>query len=314
MRKRRTYLVVAVLLVVLVGMMGLAIGCGSSSSSSGGGSSTTPSASSSAGGLTGTAAERAQTILGHAPTGLAATIVNRGTILVANDPNYAPQSYIDPKTKELVGFDVDVAVGMATMLGLKPVWKHPDWNTIPPGLQAGLYDVSIGSMTSAIDGKQIDPIIVYRLKYVAFTPAYYYTTGQIFVKKGGPQITGPGDLAGKTVGVGDGTTYYQWLKDNTKAIVKGYKTDLDAVPDLLNGNIEFWMTAGPTGQQAILQGKPVEFSGKPLYYEDLSMAVKKGETDLLALLSYTVEQMHQDGQLSAMSKKWFNGLDLTVKQ
>ena len=39
------------------------------------------------------------------------------------------------------------------------------------------------------------------------------------------------------------------------------------------------MTAGPTGQQAILEGKPIEFSGKPLYYEDLALAVKKGEAD-----------------------------------
>ena len=66
---------------------------------------------------------------------------------MANDPNYAPQSYIDKTTKELVGFDVDTALGMASILGLKAVWKHPDWNTIPAGLQAGLYDVSIGSMT-----------------------------------------------------------------------------------------------------------------------------------------------------------------------
>jgi len=309
MRKGKTYIVVGVLLVALVGIMGLAIGCGSSSSSS-----SSSSASASSGGLTGSAAERAQTILGHAPTGLAKKIVDRGTILVANDPNYAPLSYIDKTTKKLVGFDVDTAVGMATMLGLKPVWKHPNWDSIPPGLQAGLYDVSIGSMTSAIDGQQTDPIIVYRLKYVDFTPFYYTSTGQVFVKKGGPQITGPADLAGKKVGVGDATTYYNWLKANTTADVRGYKTDLDAVPDLLNGNLDFWMTAGNVGQQAILEGKPIEFSGKPLYYEDLSMAVKKGETDLLSLLSYTVAQMHKDGQLSAMSKKWFNGLDVTVKQ
>jgi polar amino acid transport system substrate-binding protein len=308
MRKGKTYIVVAVLLVAVVGMMGLAVGCGSSDESS-----SSPSASASSGGLTGTAAERAQTILGHAPTGLAKTIVDRGTILVANDPNYAPQSYIDKTTKELVGFDVDVAVTMSDMLGLKPVWKHPNWDSIPPGLQAGLYDVSIGSMTSAIDGEQTDPIIVYRLKYIDFTPFYYTSTGQVFVKKGGPQIAGPDDLAGKSVGVGDATTYLNWLKANTTADVRGYKTDLDAVPDLLNGNLDFWMTAGTTGQQAILEGKPIEFSGKPLYYEDLSMAVKKGESDLVALLTYTVDQMHKDGQLSEMSKKWYNGLDLTVK-
>ena len=301
MRKSKTYIVVAVLLVAIVGTMGLAIGCGSSDES---GSSPSASASSNAGGLTGSAADRAMTILGHEPTGLAKEIVDKGQILVANDPNYAPQSYIDPDTNDLVGFDVDTALGMAEILGLEPVWKHPDWNTIPAGLQAGLYDVSIGSMT----------ITPERQKTLDFTDPYYYTSGQIFIKKGGTQIAGPDDLAGKSVGVGDGTTYYEWLKANTTAVVKGYKTDLDAVPDLLNGNIEFWMTAGPTGQQAILEGKPIEFSGKPLYYEDLAMAIKKGEADLLALLNYTVRTMHENGALTEMSKKWYNGIDLTVKE
>jgi polar amino acid transport system substrate-binding protein len=301
MRKGKTYIVVAVFLVAIVGMMGLAVGCGSSDETS---SSPSASASSDAGGLTGSAADRAMTILGHEPTGLAKEIVDKGQILVANDPNYAPQSYIDPDTNELVGFDVDVALGMAELLGLEPIWKHPDWNTIPSGLTAGLYDVSIGSMT----------ITPERQKQMDFTEPYYYTSGQIFIKKGGAQITGPDDLAGKTVGVGDGTTYYQWLKDNTTAKVSSYKTDLDAVPDLLNGNIEFWMTAGPTGQQAILEGKPVEFSGKPLYYEDLAMSMKKGETDLQALLTYTVKTMHENGTLTELSKKWYNGIDLTVKE
>lgn len=300
MRKRKTYIVVAVLLVAIVGMMGLAIGCGSSSSSSG--TSSSPSASS--GALTGTAAERAQTILGHAPTGLALNIVTKGSVIVANDSNYAPQSSVDPATKEVVGFDVDVAKGMADILGLTIVWKHPAWETIPAGLQNGLFDVSIGSMTITKD----------RMKAVSFTDPYYYTSGQVFVKKGGAQITGPADLAGKTVGVGAQTTYYDYLKKNTKAIVKTYTTDLDAVPDLLNGNLDFWMTAGPTGQQAILQGKAIEFSGKPLYYEDLAFATKLAEPDLIALFNNAIQKMHADGQLTAMSKQWYNGIDLTVKQ
>jgi len=300
MRTSKTYIVVAVLLVAIVGMMGLAIGCGSSDTTD----ETSASPTSGGGSLEGSAAERALAILGHEPTGLAKEIVDSGQILVANDPNYAPQSFIDETTNELVGFDVDVALGMAEILGLEPVWKHPDWNTIPAGLQAGLYDVSIGSMT----------ITPERQKNMDFTDPYYYTSGQIFVKKGGAQIAGPDDLAGKTVGVGDGTTYYEWLKANTTAKVGGYRTDLDAVPDLLNGNIEFWMTAGPTGQQAILEGKPIEFSGKPLYYEDLAMAIKKGETDLVALLDYTVQTMHENGALTEMSKKWYNGIDLSVKE
>jgi polar amino acid transport system substrate-binding protein len=301
MRKGKTYIVVAVLLVAIVGMMGLAIGCGSSSSDSGGSSA---SASPTGGAISGSAMERATAILGHAPTGLALDIVTKGEVVVANDSNYAPQSSVDPVTKEVVGFDVDVAKGMAEILGLGIKWEHPAWETIPGGLNNGRYDVSIGSMTITPERQQT----------LNFSDPYYYTSGQVFVKKGGTQITGVADLADKKVGVGAATTYYDYLKKNSKAIVKTYTTDADTFPDLLNGNIDFVMTAGPTGQQAILEGKPMEFSGKPLYYEDLAMAVKKGETDWTDLLSYTVQQMHQNGALTAMSKQWYNGIDLTVKQ
>ena len=96
--------------------------------------------------------------------------------------------------------------------------------------------------------------------------------------------------------------------------MKTYTTDADAFPDLANGNLDFVMTAGPTGQQAILAGQPFEFSGKPLYYEDLAFALKQGEADWLAMLNYTVQTMHSDGSLTAMIKQWYNGMDLTVKQ
>ena len=295
MRKGKTYILAAALLVAVVALAGVAAACGSSSSSS-----STASASSAAS----SPMDIATKILGHAPTGLAAKIVGAGQVIVANDANYPPQSSIDKSTGKMVGFDVDTALKMGQLLGLKVVFKNPAWETIPAGLQQGRYDVSIGSMT----------ITPERQKVLDFTDPYYYTSGQVFVKKGGTQITGPQDLNGKKVGVGAATTYYDYLKKNTKADVKTYQTDADAFPDLANGNLDFVMTAGPTGQQAILSGQPFEFSGKPLYYEDLAFAIKQGEPDWLALLNYSVQTMHQDGSLTAMSKKWYNGMDLTVKQ
>jgi ABC-type amino acid transport substrate-binding protein len=255
-------------------------------------------------GLTGTAAERATEILGQEPTGVAAEIVAKGIVIVANDANYAPQSSVDEATGELVGFDVDVAKKMGEILGLEVQFENPNWETIPAGLNQGRYDVSIGSMT----------ITEERDKTVDFTQPYYYTSGQVFVKEGGPQITGIDDLAGASVGVGAATTYYDFLKADGRVKVKTYNTDADAFPDLQNGNIDFVMTAGPTGQQAILEGKPFEFSGTPLYYEDLAFAVADGETDWVALLDYAISQMHEDGSLTEMSKTWYNGLDLTVKE
>ena len=306
MRKGKTYILVTAMLVAVIALAGVLAACGGDDTTDG----TSASASASPAAIEGSAMERATAILGKAPTGLAADIVTKGEVIVANDSNYAPQSSVDPTTKEVVGFDVDVAKGMAEILGLGIKWEHPSWETIPAGLNNGRFDVSIGSMTSAIDGVKVAE----RWNTLDFSEPYYYTSGQVFVKKGGPQITGVADLAGKKVGVGAQTTYYDYLKKNSDAVVKTYTTDVDAFPDLLNGNLDFVMTAGPTGQQAILDGQPMEFSGKPLYYEDLSMAVAKGETDWAALLTYAVQQMHENGALTEMSKQWYNGLDLTVKQ
>jgi polar amino acid transport system substrate-binding protein len=246
----------------------------------------------------------AKRILGHAPRGLAKTVVRRGKVRIANDLNYPPQSFVDPRSHRLVGFDVDVAKKLARILHLKVVWKHPAWARVIPGLRAGRFDVSIGSMTVTPERK----------KLVSFTRPYYFAGAQVFVKAGGMQITGPDDLAGRTVGVGEGTTYSDYLVQNTEAIVSTYSADLDAVPDLLNGTIDFWMTHPLVGQKAILEGQALEFSGKPLYYEALAMALKQREADWRRLLNYAVKKMHKDGSLTHMSKKWYSGLDLTVKQ
>lgn len=291
MRKGKTHILVILVIVLLAMTLALAA-CGEDEAT------TEPSPAATS------AADIAAEVLGHEPMGLAKTVIDRGSVIVANDANYAPQSSVDQATGELVGFDVDVAKKMAELLGLQVEFKNPAWETIPSGLNQGKYDVSIGSMTVTPE----------RQKALDFTDPYYYTSGQVFVKEGGTQITGVDDLAGKTVGVGAATTYYDFLKKDGRANVKTYTTDADAFPDLRNGNLDFVMTAGPTGQQAISQGQPFEFSGDPLYYEDLAFAIKKGEADWLALLNYAVQTMHADGSLTAMSETWYNGLDLTVKE
>ena len=85
MKKARWLTLVAVVLVTVVAVAVVA-GCGSSSSSS----SSSPSAAASM-----TPTQSFTKILGHAPTGLAATIAQKGYFVVVDDPAYAPQSYID---------------------------------------------------------------------------------------------------------------------------------------------------------------------------------------------------------------------------
>jgi polar amino acid transport system substrate-binding protein len=270
-------------------IMLLASSCGSNANS--------PKAS------TSPAVSTAEQILGHAPTGLAKEIVDRGYVIVADDANYPPQSILQ-KDGTLVGFDVDVAKKVASLLGLQVKFVNPAWDSIPTGLQVGRFDVSIGSMSPTPE----------RRKSVDFADPYALSAAVIMTKAGTPGLDTVASLAGKKIGTGAATSYYYWLQKNTDAVIKSYTSSIDTFPDLQNGRLDGVMTAAPSAQAAIAAGKPFQITGKPFLYEDICFAIKKGEPDWLALLNYTVAQMHSDGSLTAMSQHWYNGLDVTVKQ
>ncbi len=128
MRKGKTYILVIALLVAVIALAGVLAACGEDEPAA---EESAPATEAPA--IEGTALERATAILGQEPTGLALDIVTKGEVVVANDANYAPQSYLDPDTNEIIGFDVDVAKGMAEILGLDHqvgaprVGDHPGW-------------------------------------------------------------------------------------------------------------------------------------------------------------------------------------------
>ena len=93
---------------------------------------------------------------------LLADIENRGYIMVSTDPNYEPQSFLNPEgqrpsdtkcpsdaltTAEMQGFDVDVAKAIGDALGVETCFATPSWDAITAGIWADNWDVSVGSMT-----------------------------------------------------------------------------------------------------------------------------------------------------------------------
>ena len=134
----------------------------------------------------------------------------RGMMRVSTDPNYKPQSFLNETTKELDGFDIDVSKEVAKRLGVKVEFVTPDWDTIIAGNWGGRWDVSIGSMT-------ITPIA---RRFCSSRTPYYYTPAQFAVPKDST-LTSVDELAGKTVCVGSGTTYEDYL--NGKLSLEGEK-------------------------------------------------------------------------------------------
>jgi len=247
-------------------------------------------------------------------------VLEKGTLVVSTDPNYAPQSFLNEKG-ELDGFDVNVAQEVAKRLGVKLEFVTPDWDMITAGNWGGRWDLSIGSMTITED----------RMKVLWFTIPYYYTPASFAVHKDNVTIRKPADFAGKTVGVGAATTYEAYLGGTLKivgeepmypppegVIVKPYSTDAEAIQDLALGDgvrLDGVMSALPTLENAIKEGVPIKIVGTPAFYEPLAFALDKarGPSDkMIKKLNEIIQAMHDDGTLSDLSMKWY-GVDITKK-
>ncbi|MFY9914261.1 MAG: transporter substrate-binding domain-containing protein [Nocardioidaceae bacterium] len=253
-----------------------------------------------------------------------AKICDAGKIIVSTDPKYPPQSSLDEKTGKYVGFDIDVATAIADRLGVQIEFTTPAWESITSGRWNGRWNMSVGSMTPTND----------RQKVLDFSQPYYYTPAVVVVNKANTSVQDLStDLDGATIGVCGGCTYEQFLNkslaikgftfdfviDDAKAV--GYDTDTSALNDLALGDgtrLDAVITSLTTAQGFIDAGKPVKIVGDPVFYEPLAVAIDKSSRDdpasFAAAVDKIVGELHSDGTLSKLSKKWYGGTDLTVQQ
>ena len=255
---------------------------------------------------------------GAAPDGQLARILDAGVIRMSTDPAYPPQSFLDTDGS-LKGFDIDVGTEIAKRLGVEIAFETPDFALVSAGNWADRWDFSVGSVT----------ITSARQEVLDFTQPYYFTPAQMAARAdlGYDSLD---DLAGKTVCMGEGTTYLDWfngvLDFGTEtpesvppegSVATTLPTDRVCAESWAAGRKDFegWLSSSTTVQQAIAEGMPVVPVGDPVYFEPLAAAFDRNIEDndsLVAAVDTIIGEMHADGTLAAMSQQWF-GLDLTTK-
>jgi polar amino acid transport system substrate-binding protein len=251
------------------------------------------------------------------PDGHLARILEAGVIRMSTDPAYPPQSEL--VDGEMVGFDVDVGREIATRLGVDLALETPDFALVAAGSWSDRWDFSVGSVT----------ITTQRQDYLDFTQPYYFTPAQM-AAHADAGITDLAGLAGKTICMGENTTYLQWMQGTLDygtetpdtvppegSIAVTRTTDRDCAQEWGLGRMDFegWLTSSTTVDAAIADGLPVVKVGEPVFYEPLAVAFDKAVEDndsLVAAVEAIVGEMHADGTLSALSQKWF-GADLTKR-
>ncbi|MCR5177774.1 MAG: transporter substrate-binding domain-containing protein [Lachnospiraceae bacterium] len=238
---------------------------------------------------------------GKSDKDLLTQVKERGTLVVAMEGQWAPWTYHD-ETDKLVGFDVEVAEGIAEKLGVKAEFVEGEWDGLFAGLDSGRYDMIANGVEITDERKE---------KY-DFTIPYGYIKTSLIVSADNNEIKSFEDLKGKITTNSLASTYETIARSYGVADVLGVDT-IDETMNLvlsgradatLNANVSFYdyMNVHPDAAlKEVAQTRDASM---------VSVPVRKGEEAFLEAVNKAIEDLRNEGRLSEISIKYF-GSDIS---
>ncbi|MBF7955902.1 cystine ABC transporter substrate-binding protein [Rahnella victoriana] len=237
-----------------------------------------------------------------ADEGLLKKVKDRGTLIVGLEGTYPPFSFQGEDGK-LTGFEVEFADALAQHMGVKAKLQPTKWDGMLASLESKRIDVVINQVTISPE----------RAKKYDFSTPYTVSGIQALTKKGQEgTITKPEDLKGKKVGVGLGSNYEQWLRENVQGVdIRTYDDDPTKYQDLRVGRINAILVDRLAALDLVKKtGDTLAVAGAPFSRLESGVAIRKDNPELLAAINKAIAEMQKDGSLAKISEKWF-GADVT---
>ena len=249
-----------------------------------------------------TATQRFAAILGHQPTGLAATIAARDTLVVGEDPEFAPQSTVD-SAGTWSGFDVDVAREVASVLGLKTVEiRQLDWARVPAALTAGSV-----RRRHQLDDDRPEAVAQACLRRAVFV---LDRPGRGAFRRSDRHVARRAQRQDDRRQRGDHVPALP--RSGERRHRHAVRQRRRRLTDVGSGRLAGALTADTTIKSEQAGGAHIAVSSAGFYYQPQAFATRQGETDLVAVLSAAVKTMRANGSLSALSRKWYDGLNVSA--
>ncbi|EOX6881189.1 ABC transporter substrate-binding protein [Providencia stuartii] len=226
-------------------------------------------------------------------------IKQAGVIRISVFDSNPPFGFIDPQTKKLAGYDVDIAQAIADDLGVKLELRPTNPANRIPLLTSGKVDL-IGANFTITDE---------RAKQVDFSIPDF-ATGQKFIARKGVLKT-PDDIAPLRIGADKGTVQEVTLRErypNTKVI--SYDDTPQAFAALRNGNVQA-ITQDDAKLVGLLGNLPekvkadFEISPFSITREYQAVAAAKGETRLIENVNKTLLKLEKEGKAEQIYNRWF---------
>ncbi|MDF2632408.1 MAG: amino acid transporter substrate-binding protein, partial [Caproiciproducens sp.] len=229
-----------------------------------------------------------------------------GKLVLGLDNSFPPMGFVDPKTGELVGFDIDVAREACKRLKIELKTQPIDWENKTAELNNGNIDCLWNGFSKTAE----------RDKEFNLSIPYMKNEQIILIKTDAPYKS-LADLSGKTIGVQSDSSAEAALNSNDtfkKTLKSVVQIDnySKAVLELQNGTIDaiaidevvarYYLTNNPNAY------KVLQDSGKDasLATEDYVIGFRKADNALKVKIEGVLKEMAADGTLTTISKKWFD--------
>lgn len=213
------------------------------------------------------------------------------TLVMATNAEFPPYEYHEGD--DIVGIDAEIAAAIAEKLGMELKIEDMAFDSIIPAVTAGKADIGVAGMTVTED----------RLESVNFSDTYATAT-QVVIVKEDSDITGPDDLAGKTVGVQLGTTGDIDASDIEDATVEQYNKGFEAVQALTQGKIDAVIIDGEPAKEFVKEAEGLKILDEAFTEEEYAIAIAKDNTDLEEKINDALGELKDSGKLDEIIAKY----------
>ncbi len=227
------------------------------------------------------------------------------TLRIAIEGAFPPFSSVTPEG-ELVGFDVDMARLLCTVIDAQCTLVKQDWDGLIPALLARRVDAIVASMS----------ITEERKKSVLFTDKYYQTPARYLRRKGAAIEATAEGLRGKAIGVQRATIFEDYVRMNYGDAVdlRQYDDFEKIYLDLQSGRLDAAFLDGLSVIGSFLNtpaGADFEFFG-PIVSDErwvgegIGIALRPDEADLHAQFNAAIQTIRADGRYDALRVRYFD--------
>jgi polar amino acid transport system substrate-binding protein len=224
--------------------------------------------------------------------------VKKKGVLVAGVKDSTPGfGYIDEKTQEIVGYDIDFCKAIAKKLGVKLQLKAVTSATRIPKLIAGDIDIIAATVTKTEE----------RAKQIDFSYAYFNTIQKVLTRKGA--VKKLADLDGKNIGTLKRSNSEQNAKKAlSKASIIPFDDYAHALSAFQQGKVD-----AISSDESILEQlhaktpnkDQCEIPGIIIFEEPYGLGIRKGDTKFIEFVNATLLEMEKKGEAKKIFDKWF---------